>query len=431
MAAPQIPNLLSKRIGTSNPNRSPRLRGRDRDTDPAAAAAATAEAPANKHTHSKHDLAIQATDTDAATSRLSAVDAGYLSDPFASYFVSGPRLRRLPIINRGTYTRTVGLDRLIDAFLAEAAEGEEETDSAATTPTPENESGSSSANQTGITRQIISLGAGTDTRYFRLRQRNRHRKLLYHEIDFPNVCHAKRKIVEAHAALRGEQVVSAVPVHVSVAAQAGAAPAGAAPTDDIAPTPWSLADSHCPSQPQYICHAVDLRTLAADISHTPLPLLLPHLDTRVATLVLSECCLCYLAPPTAHTILAALSAQIPALAMLIYEPIGPHDAFGQVMTANLRARGLVMPTVSEFPTLESQMRRLRGVLAGGDSAATTATRCEARSIDAVWNEHVSVQEKMRVDRLEGLDELEEWELLASHYMIAWAARGDNVHLSLS
>lgn len=46
---------------------------------------------------------IQGTDTDAAVSRLSAVELGYLDDLYARYFVqsSGPGDRRLPIINRG------------------------------------------------------------------------------------------------------------------------------------------------------------------------------------------------------------------------------------------------------------------------------------------------------------------------------------------
>lgn len=51
-----------------------------------------------------HDAVIQGTDTDAAVSRLSAVDMGYMDDPYAAFFVQtadGPVPRRLPIINRG------------------------------------------------------------------------------------------------------------------------------------------------------------------------------------------------------------------------------------------------------------------------------------------------------------------------------------------
>lgn len=61
--------------------------------------------PLNPHiaaSTNRRDNAVQATDTDAAVSRLSAVDLGYLDDPFARYFVQGSGARRLPIINRGS-----------------------------------------------------------------------------------------------------------------------------------------------------------------------------------------------------------------------------------------------------------------------------------------------------------------------------------------
>lgn len=89
MSAPSIPNLLSLR------GRGGRGRGRGRGrggSEPGSRAAAS------------HDSIIQGTDNDAAVSRLSAVDLGYLSDPYARYFVSaldGPPPRRFPIINRG------------------------------------------------------------------------------------------------------------------------------------------------------------------------------------------------------------------------------------------------------------------------------------------------------------------------------------------
>jgi hypothetical protein len=61
--------------------------------------------PGSPASAQSHDTTIQGTDTDASVSRLSAVDLGYLEDPFARFFVQnagvGPPTRRLPIINRG------------------------------------------------------------------------------------------------------------------------------------------------------------------------------------------------------------------------------------------------------------------------------------------------------------------------------------------
>jgi [phosphatase 2A protein]-leucine-carboxy methyltransferase len=91
------------------------------------------------------DKAIRQTDTDASQARLSAVRKGYLKDPFASYFVPEPHLapNRSPLINLGTYVRSRALDELILSWINKAAAD-------------------------GRKVQIVSLGAGSDTRFWRI-----------------------------------------------------------------------------------------------------------------------------------------------------------------------------------------------------------------------------------------------------------------------
>lgn len=90
MSAPSIPNLLSLR-GTRGGSRG---RGRGPGRGGFGTQAASSQA--------QHDATIQGTDTDAAVSRLSAVELMYLDDPYAKYFVQEQHsARRLPIINRG------------------------------------------------------------------------------------------------------------------------------------------------------------------------------------------------------------------------------------------------------------------------------------------------------------------------------------------
>lgn len=57
----------------------------------------------DKASQQAKDAIVQNTDQDAAQSRLSAVELGYLDDPFARAFVQGPAVRRFPIINRGKH----------------------------------------------------------------------------------------------------------------------------------------------------------------------------------------------------------------------------------------------------------------------------------------------------------------------------------------
>jgi hypothetical protein len=47
------------------------------------------------------DSAVRATDQDAAGSRVSCVELGYLHDPYANCFSTQPSVRRLPLLNRG------------------------------------------------------------------------------------------------------------------------------------------------------------------------------------------------------------------------------------------------------------------------------------------------------------------------------------------
>ncbi len=328
------------------------------------------------------DTIIQHTDNDASVSRLSAINTGYLHDDYAHSFVLARTARRLPIINRGepylkciscganktlgTYVRTVAIDRLVDAFLA--------------------------SNQSQNV-QIISLGAGTDTRYWRLREKNPHQAILYHEIDFPAV--SKNKL----AAIRYSKKLSPIgsgffTLHT--------------PRDPIDPEKnrWGFYRNEPVNTDGYFFHPIDLRKMPPRID---------DLQTGdVPTLLISECCLCYLSPEEAQSVIRTFSNLIPNLGIVIYEPTNPNSEFGKVMAQNLAMRGLSMPTIQKYPTLQSQLARLRdaGFLHSQNGA----------DILWLWNNWVPPYEKERIADLELVDEVEEWELLAKHYTVTWGWR---------
>lgn len=265
----------------------------------------------------------------------------------------------------GTYTRTAALDMLVRAFLSE------EDVASATTP-----------------KQIISLGAGTDTRPFRIFSQLNRQGLVYHEVDFDVVSRKKLRTVQA------SPLLSRILNNLS------------APGNE---TSWSSEPANGGS---YYCHGLDLRQLASDASEAPS---LPGLRTDVPTLLLSECCLCYLSPREASGALSYFTTRIPSLATVLYEPIRPHDAFGRVMMSNLAARRIRMPTLEAYPEPADQEARLRA--AGFDMV-------RQMTVGDIWRTWVRPEERERVDGLEGLDEVEEWELLAAHYIVAWGSRGD-------
>ncbi|KAL8825902.1 MAG: hypothetical protein Q9191_004126 [Dirinaria sp. TL-2023a] len=354
MAASHIPNLNTFRaIRGGRPSR----RGRSALTEEERAVS---------------DKIIQGTDQDASVSRLSAVEVGYLSDPFARFFVPSEnerRVRRYPIINRGTFVRTTAIDKLVEAFLSA---------------------------ESSVKKQIISLGAGSDTRFFRI-----HAKLpcppnsyVYHELDFSRNTASKINTITSNTS-----VSRSIPGPVDISA-----------------------DGTTLRSPNYTIQPIDLRSLDSGkksdqgISQ---PDVLTHFDVSLPTLLVSECCLVYLEPRAADAVLDYFAALFPplssSLGIIVYEPFNPFDSFGEVMVSNLAARGIVLQTLQKYHSLDVQKSRLRSH--GFETA-------EAADVDFLWEDWIDGKEKDRVAGLEMVDEVEEWKLLARHYCVVWGYRSN-------
>ena len=85
----QIPNLRT----LLGPGRGGGLRGRGRGGGWGGGGGSSSD--------QKRDDAVKGTDQDAAGSRVSCVELGYLHDPYAKLFATQPSTRRLPLLNRG------------------------------------------------------------------------------------------------------------------------------------------------------------------------------------------------------------------------------------------------------------------------------------------------------------------------------------------
>ena len=186
----------------------------------------------------------------------------------------------------------------------------------------------------------------------------------------------------------------------------------------------------------YCIHPCDLRSLRPRQTSEPLnahPLLAswdgvscsyPGIDMDLPTLIISECCLVYLPPAEATAALqffTSLFKPITPLSMVVYEPINPFDPFGKVMEQNLASRGITLHGLKEWHSLERQKERIRHVFYQAEAGAE-GEACVA-DINEIWRSRLSEEEKERVSKLEMVDEVEEWELLAAHYCVAWGWRG--------
>ncbi|PWN34968.1 S-adenosyl-L-methionine-dependent methyltransferase, partial [Meira miltonrushii] len=320
--------------------------------------------------------AIRSTDNDAMGSRLSAIMQRYIpGDPFTPMLASNEAStsatisRRSPIINIGTYLRSRAIDRLVHNFLV----------------------------QSNSPKQILSLGAGSDSRFWRLESDPAITTLSHYvELDFPHLTTAKV------GRIRRRQELAA----------------------GIGKDLWISEDQSCFQTERYSLIACDLRTLPEDQNATSI--LKKHLDSSKETLIIAECVLAYLSPGESNALLSFLGKLLSQPSALCYEMCvagddaiirdAPPSRFGSVMLSNLQSRSLDMPGARAFSTLSSHKDRFQIGL--GQSDLHGNGKGVVRTLKNVW-QGIEEEEKQRLSRLEGLDEVEELEILLAHYAISW------------
>lgn len=322
----------------------------------------------------RNEKVIRSTDYDALSCRISAHKKHYVEDKYLQHIIHGfeQYLRfenklsskrvlngivnsvKLPIINRGTYIRTKSIDTIIEKFL-QRFEGEEV--------------------------QIVNLGAGSDTRPFQLLGENKN--ITWVEFDFKDSTRLKKATILTDKVLADRVGVDTVNV------------------DNLETFYTELDDTLISTKYKLI--AIDLRDIASLESH-----LSSELDKSKPTLVISECMLCYTESATSTQIIKTLKTYFEKGAFVIYDPIGGEDNFGSVMIDNLKIRNISMPSLLEFNTLEKYSQRLKEL---------GIENVKIDDMNNITNNWISDAEKIRISRLEFLDELEELRLLLEHYCL--------------
>ncbi|XP_045780721.1 leucine carboxyl methyltransferase 1 isoform X1 [Maniola jurtina] len=301
------------------------------------------------------DEAIIATNTEATECKRCAVELGYWKDDYIGYFAKRVD-RKAPEINRGYYARVRAMEMFIHQFLEGVV-----------------------LQRCGTKCQIINLGCGFDTLYWRLKDSTQAISNFI-ELDLPAVTSRKCHIIKRNKQLLqkickedGEVMTRAGELH---------------------------ADGYHLLGVDLRCAGAVRRALAAAGAADELP-----------TLLLAECVLVYLRPAAADALLAALAGSFARCVLLVYEQCNLADRFGAVMRSALGARGVPAPVAAHSPA--EQAARLRAL--GFDAA-------RAWDMDAVWRA-LPEEDRARVERLEMLDERELLLQLNQHYALSVATRG--------
>eukprot|EP00906_Rhabdomonas_costata_P036121 RCo050694 len=317
--------------------------------------------------------AVKKTNQDACLHKMHCVTKGYWEDPFIAYFLKGDILDtpNSPLINRGYWARVAYIWTVIGSFLDQYR---------------------------GQNPQVISIGAGWDMLFFRMRQKGiieGGHGVKWVEVDFPDVNRKKKSVIASHSDLI--RYISETPTDVS------------------------FSDTEVRS-PSYSLLAADLRQPSSLLSQLLQQQQLPGssspssaqgvgLRADCPTLLLSECVLVYMAPEHSDSLLRAFVGAFPKLTCVAYEAVKPNDPFGQMMVKNLAERGCALLSIHRYPTLEAQSRRYHEL---------GFTHVVAWDMVTVYA-RLPKEERERVNRLELLDELEEWNMLLSHYCFVFAS----------
>ncbi|KAM3207149.1 hypothetical protein ACQJBY_062390 [Aegilops geniculata] len=222
--------------------------------------------------------AVQATNDDAAASKLSCVTKGYMKDDYVHHFVRRTT-KRAPIINRGYYARWSVLRKLMLQFL-----------------------NAGSGSDDHKRKQILSLGAGFDTTFFQLQDEGLA-PYLYVELDFQEVTSKKAAIINHYNDMKEKLGPDA-----SISIEKG----------EVTSTNYKL-------------FSADIR----DIPKLDAIIRMAEMDPSLPTFIIAECVLIYLDPTSTDAIVSWASEKFSSAIFFLYEQIHPDDAFGEQMIRNL------------------------------------------------------------------------------------------------
>uniref|UniRef100_A0A915BYA0 Leucine carboxyl methyltransferase 1 n=1 Tax=Parascaris univalens TaxID=6257 RepID=A0A915BYA0_PARUN len=303
------------------------------------------------------DYSVQKTNDDATECKFAAVSLNYYKDDYLKRFVAAcgdHRFHRDPEISRGYWARVTAIRSIIDAFLQ----------------------------QVGPSCQIVNIGSGFDTLYWRLKEANA-RFYKFVDVDFSSV--TAKKIHQIRK-----------PGTPNLVAMFSEPPREAEHSD---------------------MHAGDYELIGADLRQPDElkgKLELASLDFGLPTLFIAECVLVYMGSLHSGRMLAKLATWFTTAVFVNYEQVNMKDSFGEVMEKNLQQRGIVLPGLTACANIESQKQRFLD---------SQWEHVDVWTMNEIYQKKLSQDEVKRIEAIELLDERELLTQLLHHYCIAIATKG--------
>lgn len=308
------------------------------------------------------DEAVIATNDDAAICKYQAVLKGYYSDPYIDKFLSikakNSMPRKAPEINHGYFARSTAIAYVVERFIRHHSQG----------------------------CQVINLGAGYDTLYWRLKGKNPlGANMKYVEIDMSPVVVHKIMSIRRHA------------------------PELAIPLSSITYKGEGL-------------HSDDYHLISFDLRQVDKTLLGKRLfddcqlNLNLPTLCLAECVFVYMPVQDSSSLIKWLSNNFKQQLVIVnYEQCNMVDRFSEIMLDNMNARHCDLMGVDACKSLETQTERFK-------SNGLAHTR--GWSLLDVFKKCLPPASVERISKIEFLDERELLEQLLEHYCLVLGSHND-------
>lgn len=360
----------------------------------------------NKHTGVRDgDEGIVATNDDATLTKKAVVHLGYISDPLIQFFTADKSgLKKSPEIHRGYHVRVNAVWNLVLDFLrASRAAGFQSS-------------------------QIVSVGCGFDTMYWRLKDKLKtlhpSESLVcskFVELDLPAVVVRKAANIARHGELHSvlehrTESLHSMPIaaddEASAAERQRVELAASASADEQANLInaggdkkyfKALEDGSIWSSDYYLL-SCDLRQ-AATFEHALLEVC--KLDRNLPTLLIAECVLVYMKPEESDQIIQSFARNFNVAGIFVYDPVNLSDKFGETMISNLSRHGAALLGADTCDSMNSQIARLK---------ACNFPQVLSKDMLSVYKT-MSPIEKKRVESIEFLDETYLLEQLFQHYCL--------------
>ncbi|ETW58352.1 hypothetical protein PFMC_05455 [Plasmodium falciparum CAMP/Malaysia] len=88
--------------------------------------------------------------------------------------------------------------------------------------------------------------------------------------------------------------------------------------------------------------------------------------------------------------------------------VNPNTAFGKVMIDNFSHRGINLKSIYKYYNLQTQLERYKSL---------GWVNVYINDMNEIYDYHINMEEKKKIELIEMFDEFEEWRLLQNHYFI--------------